>query len=198
MLACRSVRPVLTSPPSGSCHGRPAGSTSAARPPSPASAATCADSRGSSHGSPRYGGGALSPPRRANPASAGGPGGPAVSRPGRPGGGGVGPPGAPPPPAPPPPPPRPPAPPRAPRRRPPAEVVAARAQQRRRLREVDEVRRRLHAHPRPHDDASDGDRRQELVEVGVRRIPHGGVILRAEVLDDHLLHMTVPTVRRAD
>ncbi len=67
-LLCRSVRPDETRPPSGSCHGSPVGSTSAASPSGPRRAATCGASRGSSHGSARYGGWAVSRSFSTNPA----------------------------------------------------------------------------------------------------------------------------------
>ena len=70
---CRSVRPAATKPPSGSCHGRPTGRTPTfASPSSDASAATWAEIRGSSHGSPArtYSGCTVSRGRSSKPAAA--------------------------------------------------------------------------------------------------------------------------------
>ncbi len=79
-----------------------------------------------------------------------------------------------------------------------APVVDTGAQQQCGLGEVDEVGRRLHAHPRAHHDAGHRDRGEVLLQRGVRHRPHGGVVLGTEVLDDHLLHVAVPAVRGAD
>ena len=71
--ACRSVRPLATNPPSGSCQGSPVGRTPARPSPSgSASAATCAETRGSIHGSPArtYSGCTVSRSASVNPASA--------------------------------------------------------------------------------------------------------------------------------
>ena len=51
---------------------------------------------------------------------------------------------------------------------------------------------------RAEDEAGDRDRGQVLLESRVRRTAHRGVVLGAEVLDDHFLDVTVPAVRGTD
>ena len=82
-------------------------------------------------------------------------------------------------------------------RRDPAPVVDPRVQEAREL-VVREIRRHLDVHRRAEDDPRGGGRPEELVErrLGMGRHLRAG--LRAEVLDDHLLDVSVPFVQRAD
>ncbi len=77
-----------------------------------------------------------------------------------------------------------------------APVVDARGDERGEVVGVGEVRRRLQVDRRVEHQASDGDGPEELVGRARRRPPHRRARLGQEVLDDHLLHVTVPRVRR--
>ena len=65
---------------------------------------------------------------------------------------------------------------------------------RRRCREVGEVRRRLDVHPRPKDHPSGRDGREHLLRVRLPGRLHRRPGLGAEVLNDDLLHVPVPTM----
>src|SRR5437773_939587 len=78
-----------------------------------------------------------------------------------------------------------------------APVVEARGEQAR-VRVGREVRRRLHGHGVGQHQARDGDRPQQVVERGLGGIPHRDPRLRAEVLHDDLLDVTVTLVEVAD
>jgi hypothetical protein len=77
-----------------------------------------------------------------------------------------------------------------------APVVDARVEQPREV-VVGEVGRRLHVPARPEEDACDRDRPQVLVERWLRVGRHARSGLRAEVLDDDLLDVTVLLAERA-
>lgn len=74
----------------------------------------------------------------------------------------------------------------------PAPVVGARAHEQVELRRIREVRRHLDPHARAHDEPRHRDRGDILEQIGVRHSLHRGAGLRAEVLHDHLLHVTLP------
>ena len=64
---------------------------------------------------------------------------------------------------------------------------------------VGQVRRRLQMRPRrTEQEPRDGDRPEELLERGLGRSGHPRPGLRAEVLDDHLLHVSVALGSVAD
>ncbi|HET6560850.1 MAG TPA: hypothetical protein VFG72_03170, partial [Marmoricola sp.] len=73
----------------------------------------------------------------------------------------------------------------------PTEVVDPGGQQVTTRSQVDEVRRCLDPHLRPEHDPGDGDRSQVLLQPQITDRPHRGVRLGPEVLDDHLLDVTV-------
>ncbi len=79
-----------------------------------------------------------------------------------------------------------------------APVVDAGAEQSQAFRSRDQVRRRLHPHPRAEHQPGDRDRREEVVEVGVGRRRHRGVVLGAEVLHDHFLDVAELLVQAPD
>src|SRR5216117_2212310 len=61
-----------------------------------------------------------------------------------------------------------------------------------------EVRRRLDVHVGPEQEPRDGERAEHVRERRLGMIPHRNARLRAEVLDDDLLEVTVPLVEVAD
>ena len=73
----------------------------------------------------------------------------------------------------------------------PAPVVCSGAHEECELGRVGEVRRHLHPHPGAQHQAGGGDRGDVLEKVGVGCRLHGSAGLGAEVLHDHLLHVTV-------
>ena len=73
----------------------------------------------------------------------------------------------------------------------PAEVVHAGGEQQPALVQVDQVRRRLDPGPRAEHDPGDRDRGQPLVQRYVALVPHRGVRLGPEPLDDHFLDPAV-------
>jgi hypothetical protein len=64
--------------------------------------------------------------------------------------------------------------------------------------QVGQVGRGLHAHVGSHHDPRGRDGGEELLVRGLRGVGHRGSRLRPEVLDDHLLDVTVPAVQVAD
>ena len=82
-------------------------------------------------------------------------------------------------------------------RRDPSPVVDAGVEEPREL-VVRQVRRRLKVNLRTKYKPGDGDRPQQLVEGRLGRLRHPGPGLRPEVLDDHLLQVTVPSREIAD
>ena len=175
--ACRSVRPDATAkPPSGSCQGSPTGRTPGrARPSSPASAATWPETRGSIQGSPARDvlGVDGQPGPQLEAAARGDRAEPVEGGPGPLGVHVVG-----------------------GERGDAAPVVDAGAEQRPALLEVDEVGRRLHPHLRAEHEPGDGDRGEVLLEPEVVGVPHRGVGLGPEVLDDDFLHVRRTAGRR--
>ena len=75
-------------------------------------------------------------------------------------------------------------------------VVDAGGEQRREV--VAEIGRRLQVHVVRQHDARGRDRPEELLRRTRGCLVHRGAELRQEVLDDHLLHVTVPAVRGRD
>ena len=175
---CRSIRPSDSAASSGSCHGRPTGLTSQR------AAGVRVGQRGDVRPHPRV------DPRRAGlhvlrlrgqplhqvVAGLGGDGGQLVQRRPRPFGVDV----------------------VRRQRRNAAPVVDARADQRQALVARHQVRRRLDAHLRAEHQPGDRDRGQEVVDPGVGRRGHRGVILGPEVLHDHFLDVPELLVRPAD
>ena len=77
-------------------------------------------------------------------------------------------------------------------------VVHPRRDQRQAFGPRHQIRRRLHPHLGAQHQPGDRDRGQELLEIGVGHGRHRGVVLGAEVLHDHFLHMPELAVRAAD
>src|SRR5439155_14943990 len=83
-------------------------------------------------------------------------------------------------------------------RRDPAPVVDTGIEESEPLLRIREVRRRLDADVWPEDEPCDRNRGEELLFLWFGREPHGRACLRAEVLDDDLLHVAVPPMEVAD
>ena len=83
-------------------------------------------------------------------------------------------------------------------RRDPAPVVDPRIEESEPLLRIREVRRRLDADVWPEDETGGRDRGEELLFSWFGRVPHHRARLRAEVLDDDLLHVAVPPMEVAD